>query len=88
MKVKYIVDKTELPEKSIRVRENQPEDKDKNKTRIMVKTLKVVDCPQDGSYVPSIRVAGKWLEDYGFKTGDKVTIAAINNLIVIKKGDF
>jgi hypothetical protein len=59
-----------------------------NKTRITIKSLKVVADSQNGDHIPSIPVAGKWLENYGFKPEDKVTIAAVNDLIIIKKGKF
>ena len=60
----------------------------KNKTRITVKSSKVVDGSQDGDQVPSIHLSGEWLKNYGFKLEDEVTIAAVNNLIIIKKGKF
>jgi len=60
----------------------------KDKTRITVKSSKVVDGSQGGDQVPSIHLSGEWLENYGFKLEDEVTIAAVNNLIIIKKGKF
>jgi hypothetical protein len=60
----------------------------KNKTRITIKSLRVVADFQEGDHIPSIPIAGKWLENYGFKPEDKVTIAAVNELIIIKKGKF
>ena len=50
------------------------------------KTLNVVRFPQgDGEYVPSIRVAGKWLRRYGFELGDEVVLMAGRGWVVITK---
>ena len=50
------------------------------------KTLKVFAFPQgEGEYVPAIRVAGKWLERFGFKLGDEVILVATQEQILITK---
>lgn len=49
------------------------------------KTLKVVPFPQHGGLVPSIRVAGKWLNQFGFQFGDSVILTAAEGRLVIKK---
>ncbi len=55
-------------------------------TRQKGKALGVVAFPQGGNgYVPAIRVAGKWLHEFGFGIGDTVILSASEGLIVIKK---
>jgi hypothetical protein len=49
------------------------------------KDLKVFAFPQNNGYVPSIRVAGKWLAEMGFVYGDKVTLTAENGKITISR---
>ena len=49
------------------------------------KDLKVFAFPQNNGYVPSIRVAGKWLKNVGFNYGDKVLLIATEGEIVIRK---
>ena len=49
------------------------------------KALRVVAFPQNGEHVPSIRVAGKWLQRFGFETGDEVTLCARQGNIFITK---
>lgn len=49
------------------------------------KTLNVVSFPQGGTHVPSVRVAGKWLGQFGFQLGDRVTLTAIEGRIIIIK---
>jgi hypothetical protein len=49
------------------------------------KDLKVFAFPQNQGYVPSIRVAGKWLAEMGFVCGDRVTLTAENGKITIDK---
>ena len=49
------------------------------------KDLKVFAFPQNNGYVPSIRVAGKWLAEMGFVCGDRVTLTAENGEIIIRK---
>jgi hypothetical protein len=49
------------------------------------KALKVFAFPQNQGYVPSIRVAGKWLADMGFAYGDRVRLTANNGRITIRK---
>ena len=48
-------------------------------------TLKVVSFPQGGERVPSVRVAGKWLERFGFKLGGKVILTATEGQILITR---
>jgi len=50
-----------------------------------IKDLKVFAFPQNNGYVPSIRVAGKWLAEIGFVCGDRVTLTAENGKITIHK---
>lgn len=50
------------------------------------KALGVIAFPQNGNgYVPAIRVAGKWLNDFGFDIGDTVVLSASHGLIVLRK---
>ncbi len=49
------------------------------------KDLKVFAFPQNNGYVPSIRVAGKWLAEMGFACGDRVTLTAEDGKITIDK---
>lgn len=39
----------------------------------------------NAKYVPGIRVAGRWLEQYGFKLGDDVVLQASEGRIEITK---
>ena len=60
----------------------------KDKCRQTGATLNVVSFPQRGERVPSVRVAGKWLERFGFKLGGKVILTATEGRILItRKGD-
>ena len=59
----------------------------KRRKRKMEKTLKVVSFPQRDEYVPSVRVAGKWLKNFGFALGDEVVLVATEGkIIIVKKG--
>ena len=49
------------------------------------KALRVVAFPQNGEHVPSVRVAGKWLQKFGFETGDEVILCARQGKIFITK---
>jgi hypothetical protein len=50
------------------------------------KTLKVVALSQgNAEYVPSIRVAGKWLRRFGFEIGNEVELIATDGQIQIKR---
>lgn len=49
------------------------------------KALKVVAFPQGGGSVPSIRVAGRWLERFGFSLDDEVVLRASPGKIVITR---
>jgi hypothetical protein len=51
----------------------------------LTKDLKVFAFPQNNGYVPSIRVAGKWLAEMGFAYGDRVRLTAQNGKITIHK---
>jgi hypothetical protein len=50
-----------------------------------LKRLKVSNFPQAGEYVPSVRVAGKWLKECDFTVGDEVVLTATSGKIVITK---
>jgi hypothetical protein len=56
-----------------------------DKRRQTGKTLKVVSFPQGGEHVPSVRVAGQWLERFGFKLGDEVILTATQGQIIITR---
>ncbi len=56
-----------------------------SKSRPMEKTLRVVSFPQRSEYVPSVRVAGKWLRQFGFSLGDEVVLVATEGKILITK---
>ncbi len=58
---------------------------DNSKNGYIEKTLNVVSFPQRSEYVPSIRVAGKWLKKFGFGLGDKVILVATEGKILITK---
>lgn len=47
--------------------------------------LKVTPFPQGGKHVPSVRVAGKWLERFGFELGDEVVLTATEGQILIRR---
>lgn len=49
--------------------------------------LRVTSFPQGGKHVPSVRVAGKWLERFGFELGDEVILTAAKGRILIKRKD-
>jgi hypothetical protein len=49
------------------------------------KTLKVFAFPQNGSYVPAIKVSGLWLSYFGFELDDEVVLVAKENEIIIRK---
>jgi len=49
------------------------------------KRLRVVAFPQGDQSVPAVRVAGKWLERFGFRVGDSVVLTASPDRIVISK---
>jgi hypothetical protein len=52
------------------------------------KALRVVAFPQGAGYVPSIKVAGKWLRDFGFELGDEVLlIAGPGRLYIVRRGE-
>ena len=41
--------------------------------------------PGDGKHYPMIRLQGKWLEELGFKVGDRVVVVVDEISIVITK---
>lgn len=49
------------------------------------RNLKVVAFPQNDDYVPSIRVAGKWLAEEGFPFGTEVQLTALEGRIIIER---
>lgn len=49
------------------------------------KILKVVHFPQHGGRVPAVRVAGKWLDQFGFQIGDLVQLTAAKGRLIIDK---
>ena len=49
------------------------------------KTLRIVPIYQGDSRVPSIRVAGKWLQRYGFYPDEQVVLTVKPGLVVISK---
>ena len=51
----------------------------------MEKILKVCNAPQGGGYVPSVRIAGNYLNDVNFSVDDFVIINLRKNCITIKK---
>lgn len=57
----------------------------KRKKKHVEKTLKVSSFPQKDEYVPSVRVAGKWLKALGFALGDEVVLVATKGRILITK---
>jgi hypothetical protein len=60
----------------------------RDKCRQTGQTLKVVSFPQGGERVPSVRVAGKWLERFGFKLGGNVILTATEGqILIIRKED-
>jgi len=56
-----------------------------HKVRENGKNLRVAAFPQGGQSVPAVRVAGKWLERFGFRLGDEVVLTASPERIVISK---
>jgi len=53
---------------------------------IRERSLRVVSFPQGDGYVPSVRVAGKWLADFGFEVGREVVLVAREGEILIRRG--
>ena len=60
-------------------------EKANDRKRMKGKILQVVAFPQNGNRVPSIRVAGRWLERFGFELGDQVILTATEGEILITK---
>ena len=57
----------------------------KDRLRQTGQILNVVSFPQGGERVPSVRVAGKWLERFGFRLGGKVILTATDRQILITR---
>jgi hypothetical protein len=55
-------------------RKQQAENKMSKSEKMQVRTLGVVNVPQGKSYVPGVRIAGKYLLNLGFKLGDTVEV--------------
>jgi hypothetical protein len=51
----------------------------------MLRKLKVSEFPQGKIYVPGIRLAGKYLQQFNFNKNDNVLIEIETDKIVIKK---
>ena len=51
----------------------------------MEKVLKVTKSSVNKGYVPGVKIAGKHLEEYGFKTNDLVLVHYEKDTITIKK---
>lgn len=49
------------------------------------KNLTVAKVPQGKEYVPGIRVAGKYLNEFNYQYGDKVKLTVSENKIVISR---
>lgn len=53
----------------------------------MEKILKVCNISQSRGYVPGVRIAGKYLNDFNFSVDDFVFLDCKKNKIVIKKAN-
>lgn len=53
----------------------------------MEKILKVCNISQGRGYVPGVRIAGKYLNDFNFSVDDFVFLDCKKNKIVIKKAN-
>lgn len=51
----------------------------------MDKIIKVCQVPQGKTYVPGIRIAGKYLLDFNFNINDPVKVICLPDQIIIKK---
>ena len=51
--------------------------------RMMERKLTVGYVPGDGKHYPMIRLQGKWLEELGFRVGDRVMVVVDEGKIVI-----
>jgi hypothetical protein len=51
--------------------------------RMQKRKLTVGYVPGDGKPYPMIRLQGKWLEELGFKVGDRVVVVADEGKIII-----
>jgi len=58
-----------------------------NEKRREGKILKVYEAPANNRYKrePAIRVAGFWLQDFGFQLGDKVRLKADKGKVIVEK---
>jgi len=55
------------------------------KHRKLGKTLTVASFYRGEDRIPCIRVAGKWLQEFGFELGEEVRLTARQNQIVITR---
>jgi len=87
MEITYNRDRLDFYEKKVRAGEKLARQARlaNDKRRRDGKCLKVTLFPQGGSHVPSIRVAGKWLEQFGFEPGDEVILIATEGQILITR---
>ena len=60
-------------------------DDEKNATKVLQKTLKVVNKPYQKTYTTGINIQGEYLKKFGFETGDKVEVLVTENQIKISK---
>ncbi len=60
-------------------------DGEKTEDVILQKSLKVVNKPYKGKYVPSINLQGNYLSVYGFNAGDKLFVQVVENIILVEK---
>ncbi len=52
------------------------------------RNLKVYEAPTGrASNIPSIRLQGKWLEKFGFETGDMITVREEEGKLIIEHSD-
>ena len=56
-----------------------------HEAHLQERKLTVGYMPGDGKHYPLIRLQGKWLEELGFKVGEKVVVVADERSIVITK---
>lgn len=49
------------------------------------KKYKIGELYQYNKFVPVIKITGKWLESYNFKTGDTINVSIDNDTLIITK---
>ncbi len=63
--------------------------KDKSPRKHQIKTKRTLTVSSssgyDSKYVPAIRLNGKWLEDFDFHQGDKISVECREGELVIRK---